>query len=196
MNVPLRRRSTSGYSLAELLVVVAIIGILSLVSVPAFMNYRNSTKLKSSMRQFVADLRVARQRAITENHPTMISFRTGSGRVTYRDFDGSVASDGTVTYSAVRPASKYEKNLDPDVYFAPSTSVCLFDDLITTPTQTNGWNDIIFASNGTVDNVPSGGPCVTSGLRTGIVVIRNDRGNLSRRTYTFEIVPTGRIKVN
>lgn len=196
MNVSLRHRSSSGYSLAELLVVVAIIGILSLVSVPAFMNYRNSAKLKSSMRQFVADLRVARQRAITENHPTMISFRTGNGMITYRDFNGSVASDGTVTYSAVTPASKYEKALDPDVYFAPSTSVCLFDDTITSPTQTNGWNDIVFASNGTVDNVPSGAPCVTGGLRTGIVIIRNDRGNLSRRTYTFEIVPTGRIKVN
>ncbi len=196
MNVPLRRRSSSGYSLAELLVVVAIIGILSLISVPAFMNYRNSAKLKSSMRQFVSDLRVARQRAITENHPTMISFRTGVGNVTYRDFDGTVASDGTVTYSAVLPASKYEKNMDRDVYFAPTTNVCLFGDTITSPAQTSGWNDIVFAANGTVASMPTSPTCTVSGLTTGIVIIRNDNGNLARRTFTFEIVPTGRIRVN
>ncbi|HEX2834097.1 MAG TPA: GspH/FimT family pseudopilin [Thermoanaerobaculia bacterium] len=195
MNISLRRRSTSGYSLAELLVVVAIIGVLSLVSVPAFMNYRNSAKLKSSMRQFVADLRWARQRAITENHPTMISFKTGAGQIVYRDFNGEVAPDGTVSYSAVTPASKYEKRFDPDVYFAPSTSVCLFDDTITTPAQTNGWNDIVFNANGTVSNVPTADECKDNGVITGMALIRIDKGNLERRTYKFNVNPAGRIRV-
>jgi prepilin-type N-terminal cleavage/methylation domain-containing protein len=196
MNIPLRR-SSGGYSLAELLVVVAIIGILSLVSVPAFMSYRNSAKLRSSMRQFVADLREARQRAITENHPTMISFRTGTGNLAYRSFNGTVADDGTVTYSAHQPASnRFERRLESDVYFAPTTSVCLFADTITSPSQTSGWNDIVFNANGTVANVPSAAPCESGGLLTGIVVIRNDRAPQNRMTFTFEIVPTGRIRVD
>jgi prepilin-type N-terminal cleavage/methylation domain-containing protein len=196
MNAPPRRRLSGGYSLAELLVVVTIIGLLSLVSVPAFMNYRNTAKLKGSMRQLVADLREARQRAITQNRPTLISFRTGAGNITYRNFDGTVADDGTVTYAATLPASKYEKNLDPDVYFAPTTNVCLFPDTITSPAQTNGWNDIVFNSNGTVANVPGTVACTTDGLSTGILIIRNDRAPENRRTFTFEIVPTGRIRVN
>jgi len=196
MNVLSRRRSSRGYTLAEILVVVAIIGVLSLVSVPAFINYRNSAKLRASMRQFVADLRIARQRAITENHPTMVSFQTGSGKIVYRDFNGTVASDGSVTYAAVTPATKYEKRFDPDVYFATSTSPCLFADNITSPVQTSGWNDIVFLSNGTVSNMPTSPTCIDNGLTTGIVTIRIDKGSISKRTYTFEIVPTGRIRVN
>lgn len=197
MNASLLRRKSRGYSLAELLVVVAIIGGLSLVTVPAFINYRNSAKLKSSMRQFAADMRAARQRAITENHPTMISFRVGTNQIAYRDFDGTVASDGTVTYSAITPANRFEKRLDPDVYFAPTTSPCLFDDEITTPAATSGWNDIIFSANGTVENLPTSTTCKNaSGVISGIVIVRNDYGNLPRNSYTFEIVSTGRVRVN
>ncbi|MGN6182709.1 MAG: pilus assembly FimT family protein [Thermoanaerobaculia bacterium] len=196
MNIPLRRPASRGYSLAELLVVVAIIGILSLVSVPAFMNYRQSAKLKASMRQFVADIRASRARAITENHPTMISFRTGAGKITYRDFNGELQSDGTVNYAAMTPVSKYEKSLDPDVYFAASTSVCLFADTITSPSQTSGWNDIVFNANGTVSNVPTADECKENGVINGIAIIRIDKGNIQRRSYTFNVNPTGRIRVD
>jgi prepilin-type N-terminal cleavage/methylation domain-containing protein len=60
-----QNRYQRGYSLIELLTVVAIIGVMSLVSVPAFLNYQRSLEVKSSMRQFTADLRAARQRAVT-----------------------------------------------------------------------------------------------------------------------------------
>lgn len=55
-----------GFSLTEMLVVVAIIGTLSLVMVPAFINYQRSMQLKNTMRQFTTDLRSARQRAVTQ----------------------------------------------------------------------------------------------------------------------------------
>ena len=59
------RRLQRGYSLAELLTVMAIIGVLSLVTVPAFMNYAKTARLKNSLRQVASDTRAARQRAVS-----------------------------------------------------------------------------------------------------------------------------------
>jgi len=67
-------RAQGGYSFAEVLVVVAIIGIVSLVSVPQFIAYQRSSALKSSMRQVMNDLRFARQKAIVEHRQTRLRF--------------------------------------------------------------------------------------------------------------------------
>jgi prepilin-type N-terminal cleavage/methylation domain-containing protein len=171
---------SKGYSLAELLVVVAIIGTLSLVTVPAFMTYQRGLKLKTSMRQFAADVRQARQRAITEHHPTMISFRTGTTARVYRDFDGTVQSDGTVVY-AQRGS---DKTLEQTVYFLPSTDSCLFTDGVNSPSSTSGWNDVIFQMNGTVT--------VPASCQAGKVFIKTD-ANVGRQRFTFEVSQVGRV---
>lgn len=56
-----------GFSLGELLVVVAVIGILSLISVPFFVSYLQSTTLRAGSQQIVAFLNQGRQLAIKEN---------------------------------------------------------------------------------------------------------------------------------
>ncbi len=61
----IRNRGQRGFSLAEMLTVIAIIGVMSLVSVPAFLNYQRSLELKNAMRQFTTDLRTAQRRAVT-----------------------------------------------------------------------------------------------------------------------------------
>lgn len=62
-----RARFQRGYSLVELLTVMAIVGVLSLVTVPAFMNYSKTARLKNSLRQVSSDVRAARQRAVTRS---------------------------------------------------------------------------------------------------------------------------------
>jgi prepilin-type N-terminal cleavage/methylation domain-containing protein len=69
-------RNQRGFSLMELLTVVAIIGVMSLVSVPAFLNYQRSLEVKSAMRQFTGDLRAARQRAVTNMGPVTVNVPT------------------------------------------------------------------------------------------------------------------------
>src|SRR6185436_3256235 len=68
----------AGYSVIEMLVVIAIIGIISLVSIPQFMAFQRSNQLKSSMRQMTADLRLARQQAIALRTQTRVRFQTGA----------------------------------------------------------------------------------------------------------------------
>ena len=180
-----RLRSSRGYSLTELLVVMAIIGIMSLITVPAFINYFQSAKMKASMRQFTNDVRSSRQRAITQNHPTMISFLPGaSGANAYRDFDGTV---GGATYTQRGD----DKKLDKDVWFATSSSTCVFDDVVTAPAATNGWNDIIFLPNGTVQNAPAPTPPCNEGGQ----VLMKINARIMKPQITVNILGTGRIRV-
>lgn len=67
-------KNTKGFSLAEMLVVVAILGMIVAFGLPAFQNYLQSYKLRSSANQIVNDLRAVRQTATTENIPMKISF--------------------------------------------------------------------------------------------------------------------------
>ena len=149
-----RSQSSGGYSLIEMLVVVAIVGIMSMVSVPMFMNFVRSNKMKSTMRQFMSDLRVSRQRAITENHPTMISFKPGPNLRDYIDFDGTVGAGGVVTYTLARRNPR--KILDNITYFPTSPDVCIFGNPITVPAETVDFNDIIFMPNGTIGTFREG----------------------------------------
>src|ERR1051325_8931295 len=69
-----RRHGSRGYSLTELLTVIAIIAIASLVTIPQFITYQRNSLLKSSMRNFINDVRYARQLAVSKHDITRISF--------------------------------------------------------------------------------------------------------------------------
>jgi len=69
------RRTSRGYSVVEMLVVVAIIGILSLVTIPAFMNFQRRNAVRSALRSFTSDLRFFRQHAISKNAYVRVQFR-------------------------------------------------------------------------------------------------------------------------
>ncbi|HEX3583691.1 MAG TPA: type II secretion system protein [Thermoanaerobaculia bacterium] len=73
-----KRSGQSGYSLTEILVVLAIVGVLSLVTVPQFIAYKQSAALKGGMRVFTSDVRALRQYAITHYCQARIEFVTST----------------------------------------------------------------------------------------------------------------------
>lgn len=168
----------AGYSLVELLIVVAIIGAISLVAVPNFMSMMRTSRMKTSLRQFNTDLRAIRARSITENHPTKISFTTGgTGTRTYRMFDGTMdPPSGVITWDALPLRTK---QLDETVYFNSSTF---------TDEDSDGTKDVVFRSNGTVTNIPSGN-------NFGVVRLRTD-SDIPIPSYEVRVNLTGRIEVN
>lgn len=66
--LPLRaKQAEGGFTLAELVILIAVIGILSVMALPAFLSYYQSATLKSGAQQFVTLINQARELAIKEN---------------------------------------------------------------------------------------------------------------------------------
>ena len=61
------RRAEGGFTLAELIVLIAVIGILSIMAIPSFLSYYQAATLKSGAQQFAALINQAREIAIKEN---------------------------------------------------------------------------------------------------------------------------------
>jgi type IV fimbrial biogenesis protein FimT len=75
-----------GFTLAELVMVIAVIGILAVMAVPSFLSYYHAAGLKSGAQQVVSLMNQARELAIKENRDvcvtlpsaTHISYQLGS----------------------------------------------------------------------------------------------------------------------
>ncbi len=67
-----------GFTLIEVMVVVAVMAILIAVALPPFVNWRNSLGYRQTARGMTAILREARSRAITRNLQQMVVFKPNS----------------------------------------------------------------------------------------------------------------------
>jgi prepilin-type N-terminal cleavage/methylation domain-containing protein len=76
----------SAFTLLELLVVLAIIGLLAAVTLPAMKGMRQTNALASANRQLLDDLGAARQRAIKDGTVVMVLFVPPASQVNATDF--------------------------------------------------------------------------------------------------------------
>lgn len=97
-------RNSRGFSLAEMLVVVAIIGMLSLVSVPAFINYQRTMKLRGAVRTLNTDIRNCRQMAISRN--VIVRMELGADR-----YQTLMSADNGVTWQRLPLRVQDDENI-------------------------------------------------------------------------------------
>lgn len=67
-------KSKSAFTLAELLVVIVIIGILSAIALPMMPNLTGQSKLESAANMLHSASKLARQHAVATKHPTYLVF--------------------------------------------------------------------------------------------------------------------------
>lgn len=77
------RRRESGYSLIELLIVMAIIAVLVLVGAPWFVKISQRNQLKAAASEFAITLSAARGRAVRRNLPVTVVVTRATGSQTH-----------------------------------------------------------------------------------------------------------------
>jgi prepilin-type N-terminal cleavage/methylation domain-containing protein len=191
-----RSRGEAGYSLAEMLTVIAIIGALSLVLVPQFMNFMSSNKVKTGMRVFTTDVRKMRALAISRGVQTKLSYTTGGSARTYTLWMGNSAW-GTMATQVWTPLSGLygtgTKTLDNVLNFpadaGPTPQWFVDEDPATSP---NGDLDIIFFPDGRV-KMPVD-PNTGTTRQYGAVTIKTPLSKVYKTTYEIDISPVGRVE--
>ena len=189
------RKRQSGYSLAEMLTVVAIIGVLALVMVPNFMSFYESNKMKTTMRNFTSDLRTVRQLSISQGKQAMIVYGTGTTARTYDIWLGDKAFNSVnwtpKTGPNANPPSA-TKTLDTIAYFPTGAALQTFTDALDCSSGTNcvagndGRIEVIFAPDGRVQ--------LPVAATSGTITLQTDQTRIPKPIYTVTVSPTGRVQ--
>lgn len=91
----MNRQNNKGMTLLEVMVVVAIIGIIVAIAVPSFSTMLEKQRIKDAAEAMLADLRWARTESIKRNAPVRVTFATGSNwSYTIDTFPALTTSDG------------------------------------------------------------------------------------------------------
>jgi len=63
-----------GFTLVELMIVIAVMGIMAVIAAPNFVTYLANQRLKGAARMVMSDLMAARQKAVTQNVNITVTF--------------------------------------------------------------------------------------------------------------------------
>ncbi|MDD2670891.1 MAG: GspH/FimT family pseudopilin, partial [Syntrophales bacterium] len=62
------------FSLVELIITMALLGMMAAIAIPAFFSYNQNVNLKSAVREITSDIYLAREKSVSENRKHRISF--------------------------------------------------------------------------------------------------------------------------
>ncbi|XOF32947.1 MAG: GspH/FimT family pseudopilin [Candidatus Electrothrix sp. YB6] len=125
----IKLNKTAGFSFAELMVVIALVGILSAIAVPNYLRSLPEKRLKNAARNLYADLQKARLLAVKSNKDVTVTFNTDEKRYSYPNGDNdtivALTDYGAVGYGCNATATDWKgdaipgSGVDGDLTFEP-----------------------------------------------------------------------------
>lgn len=119
---PCLRNSEHGYTLLELLIVIAILALMTGMTVTQLSGSREGPRFEAAVRDIAAALRVARSTALSEGH--VVAFWMDAGKKRY-GFDGGAVKAVTLDGVSLTAYSAREEQLQEDearIVFFPDGS--------------------------------------------------------------------------
>lgn len=83
-------KKSEGFSLFELLVVLAVVAVVSAIVTPSILSWRSNAKLRGAAGNLKSDLQLSKVKAVRERSPVTITFMATHYQVTFTDKDGNV----------------------------------------------------------------------------------------------------------
>ena len=109
-------RTEKGVTMMELMIVAVIVGVMSALAVPSFLNYTTKLEAKSTARDIVSTLRAARSKAISERVKYGVFFDAGNKRYTFFK-----EKTGNEQYDAGGDSLISQIVLEPDVNYGANS---------------------------------------------------------------------------
>jgi type IV fimbrial biogenesis protein FimT len=89
--------NSGGFSIAELMTVVSVIGILTAIGIPSFLSFQPSMRLNGAAREVLGQLMLARASAVQNNNTSVVTFLTDHSFQIFNDSNGNGSADGGET---------------------------------------------------------------------------------------------------
>lgn len=145
-------RNDRGFTLIELMIVIAILGIITAIAVPNCLAYLARVRLKTCYREMTAIINFARTQALTDDNSWTVSFDSAAGRY--------YLLDGAANISRVIDLGDH-----PGISFGSNNSAPIDGNHVNPPPDgvTYIGNKVKFNSNGTAT--------------AGTVYLKNEQGD-------------------
>ena len=179
------KRHEKGVTLIELVIVMAIIGIMALFMTPSIGDWVQNYRIKQAARDIASDLQFARMKAISARKYCTVAF-TATGYVIFPDYDNDLVLD-TANIGDLDGDGDQE-NETTDIYKQVTLSRVVFD-----TAQSDGGNDGINFINNAVAFDSRGMPRDDTGnFQSGTVFIINPAIEKGRRV---DVTSAGAVSI-
>lgn len=134
-------RGSRGFSLAEILVTLGVIGVLTAAALPSFADFVRAVRLNSKMGELTSDIALARSEAVKRNSRVLLCARntpTGvactaaptaaawmNGWLVCYDADGDGACDAT-TAALPNPIKRHDALVAPIALAGPTATIIFY----------------------------------------------------------------------